>query len=639
MGVAIYFYRINMVVMINLVRPTAAIMLVTAILLAVLSETKGAIINAASASIADVTSAVNRAVDGDTVIVPAGTATWTSTLNLSKGITLRGQTTVVGAGTASPTITDGTVILDAVPIVSGVCPLIKITAAQNQAFRITGFTFRHGSRTTQPASGGAIQVTGTVHGSTGAGSLRIDHCQFDLLYQVGVVFSSWATNSVVDHCAGNYWHNVFSAKVYNGSGWNSGDTFGDSSFADDSYLGSEKFVFFEDNTVNNTAPAQTTGTIDSQSGARYVVRHCYFINCAPNTHGTETGGRLRSIRLHEWYQNTIKFTYAGTLGMMRGGTGVSWGNTLLGSPGGLSTGNGLFDARATWPFLIFADTPPNSAANGANGWDLNVTESDGVTNVPGHAPFTFASGTAASNSDDTTGTVTVSGSPGWFPNQWVGYSITNTKRGRSPGSNYGSFIIANTANTITYSRATTTTPGAAELTHFLAGDGFVIHKLITSLDQPGAGKCDDLIAYDSHQNPYNVRTGTIAWPRQHREPLFSWLNTLNGSPMRGPDAYYHSTFPSVQPNREFYNEISPFDGTSGVGVGLRAKRPSTCRAGNNPMAANGPGVAYWATDEQKLYVCTAPNTWSVYYTPYTYPHPLVGGVPAPPTNLRIQSGP
>jgi hypothetical protein len=23
-----------------------------------------------------------------------------------------------------------------------------------------------------------------------------------------------------------------------------------------------------------------------------------------------------------------------------------------------------------------------------------------------------------------------------------------------------------------------------------------------------------------------------------------------------------------------------------------------------------------------LYKCTAPNTWTLYYTPYTYPHPL-----------------
>jgi hypothetical protein len=30
-----------------------------------------------------------------------------------------------------------------------------------------------------------------------------------------------------------------------------------------------------------------------------------------------------------------------------------------------------------------------------------------------------------------------------------------------------------------------------------------------------------------------------------------------------------------------------------------------------------------------LYKCTATNTWTSYYTPYTYPHPLVTTLPAP----------
>ena len=32
-----------------------------------------------------------------------------------------------------------------------------------------------------------------------------------------------------------------------------------------------------------------------------------------------------------------------------------------------------------------------------------------------------------------------------------------------------------------------------------------------------------------------------------------------------------------------------------------------------------------------LYKCTATNTWSVYYTPYDYPHPLRSGDPATAT--------
>jgi hypothetical protein len=53
-----------------------------------------------------------------------------------------------------------------------------------------------------------------------------------------------------------------------------------------------------------------------------------------------------------------------------------------------------------------------------------------------------------------------------------------------------------------------------------------------------------------------------------------------------------------------------------------------------------PGVSYWATDQNKLYQCTKINTWSLYFVPYTYPHPLQGGAdtvpPAAPTGLRVQ---
>ena len=62
------------------------------------------------------------------------------------------------------------------------------------------------------------------------------------------------------------------------------------------------------------------------------------------------------------------------------------------------------------------------------------------------------------------------------------------------------------------------------------------------------------------------------------------------------------------------------------------------------------GVASWKTNEGNwdsiqagadgvLYKCTSTNTWTLYYTPYTYPHPLQGvaaptsstppGTPAP----------
>ena len=94
-------------------------------------------------------------------------------------------------------------------------------------------------------------------------------------------------------------------------------------------------------------------------------------------------------------------------------------------------------------------------------------------------------------------------------------------------------------------------------------------------------------------------------------------------------------------NRDWYTTNTSFNGTTGVGQGPISSRPSTCTT----------GVAYWATNEGewnstqagpdgRLYKCTSTNNWTLYYTPFQYPHPWQAGgtvptTPAPPTNLRI----
>src|SRR5262245_23526008 len=78
-------------------------LLAASTLLSHFGQIEAATINAKSGSLVDVSSAVASAKDGDTVTVPAGTAIWTSTLNIAKNITLQ------GAGVAS------TIIIDDVP--------------------------------------------------------------------------------------------------------------------------------------------------------------------------------------------------------------------------------------------------------------------------------------------------------------------------------------------------------------------------------------------------------------------------------------------------------------------------------------------------------------------------------------------
>jgi len=133
-------------------------------------------------------------------------------------------------------------------------------------------------------------------------------------------------------------------------------------------------------------------------------------------------------------------------------------------------------------------------------------------------------------------------------------------------------------------------------------------------DQIGAGK--DAWLWTSG-NPY---------PPQSKEPVYIWGNTENWVGVPGTYSPLR-----IAANRDYFYQ----EGAIGIGVGLLAARPSTCTTGQG----------YWATDQGNwnttpggsqgvLYKCVSTNNWQLYYTPYTYPHPL-RTVPQAPKNLRI----
>src|SRR5579863_319672 len=161
------------------------------------------------------------------------------------------------------------------------------------------------------------------------------------------------------------------------------------------------------------------------------------------------------------------------------------------------------------------------------------------------------------------------------------------------------------------------------------------------LDQPGTGQSDLLTPGGNFPSIVNTVTGTVSWPHQKSEPVYDWSNDLGL--VRGGTYFRDATNESGSfvANSDYYlwcnsssaTGCTSFDGSDGVGSGPLASMPSTGKQ----------GVGYFATDQGsqgQLYVYNSSGDPAVYYTPLSYPHPLVSGLsansnsqPSPPTGL------
>jgi hypothetical protein len=542
----------------------------------------GATVYSSNGSVASVQALQNQARDGDTITLPAGTFSWTSRLDITKGITLQGATTIDDAGTSNPTITDATIIEDDTPRSGSGAGVLRVEIRSNQSFRLTGITLASGTTTTEASTDGAFHLLS--QDSAPCTSMRVDHCHFDSLYQGKLIWVSGWVYGVADHnvieCRGSSFPFYVTHHTWGGPSQDNGN----GSWADYPWYGTEKFWFFEDNTIVRNGAAQAFSLVDSVAGGRWVARHNYIKNCIPSGHGTE-GGAQRGQRVNEFYDNTVNMTVPWNGGGQRSGTSLWHDNTFTGVESSYDIHCNLSNVRETSARAY----PVWGIADGTSEWDQNDTEGNG-TYVEGHPPYLFDSGAATSGT-------TITGSQGifmdstknWTPNQWAGYSIKSTSPG-SPSYTLGSYIISNTSNTITFYYY----PGTDTRAHliFNAGDTYEIHRVLVMMDQNGRGKTDAITG----NPPFRVETGQPEWPHSALEPYYSWNNT---HPANG--RVYGFNVNVLQPTTK--------EGIDFFNLGAGFPTDSTPLAVFNRYTAALNGVQYIGT--------------------FVYPHPLVTAQPTP----------
>jgi hypothetical protein len=581
---------------------------------------------AASCNWSDVNGLINgpthTAVAGDVIIIPSGSCTWTSTLSVSVNITIQGTGTPNTLPSQFGSGTLNTVLIDDIPG-SGIIQA-QITHSLGALFRLSTLDIEPESATTALTS--PIQIAGTCT-SSGCPSIRVDNIG------LGITTSWTSNNDSSGNCA---WlirmDNVFGVLDHNSEGSSNWPDFadvelsgylgvggyGDNSWAQPDTFGSAQAVYMENNTIYtqtavvDTEIAAANGGI---GGGRYSARFNHITSTGGfgvfGNHGLDTNGRPQGGRQIEAYGNSAycASSSCNVLVGFRSGTGFIFGNTLTQASGAWFN---AFVASVVYRTVFTA--PPWGACGGSSAYDVN----DGIV---------YYSGTTS-----TSGTTLTDSTKSWMANQLIPtgapYSVYDVTQG------WWAEIASNTATTLTIQSSI-----PEQTNSFNGGDSYQILRATVCADQGGRGRGN----YLSGSTPSPA--SSLA---QALDPIYEWGNTAS---LLGLAKNITTDTGRLISNRDWYTDnsggtphaqtslTSPFNGSGGVGLGTLANRPTACTT----------GVGYFATDQGSwnasgngfgdgvLYQCSAPNTWTIYYTPYNYPHPLTQGTgntpPAPPTNL------
>jgi hypothetical protein len=273
-------------------------------------------LTAGSCSLADVSSAISNASPGDTVLVPAGTCTWSTTLTLTKRISLIG-----GNG--------GTTQINSSDSFSGAIAIEPATDINDTPVRVSGFTFDG------QGSNNGIRIGKFDHtfGNPIPSNVRVDHCKFNnCKYPIN---NASTVYGVVDNCqfgsssrAGGTTYNI----------WGEANWYGETSGVDKCYNtapqmywepGTNQSVYFEDNIFY---VANDGRVVAHNLGSRGVYRYnkIIYLGSCPGVfelHGHQD--RSPATFGVEIYGNRIEVA-GGEIYKSRGGSSMVFYNDMIG---------------------------------------------------------------------------------------------------------------------------------------------------------------------------------------------------------------------------------------------------------------------------------------------------------------------
>jgi len=582
-----------------------------------------ATVHAATCSQNDVVVALGSvSADNTTVVIPACPSgnTWGPTTAFTSGtanvnasgqvtytqkfsMTIQGQSFITSTDSlGNPTgFNDQTLLIYATS--SGA--LLNITTAAGKMLRITGISVK--SNGTATTTNGVFDVGGTAQSTTSTPLLRLDHIHM-FSFPGGTVYGTifgW-TYGVMDHSL----LEMNSGSVSNGfrlfSACGPNDSNSHICWSQPAHWGTVAAFYFENNTYNFAFAN------DCQTGGVQVYRYNTFKQSLLQSHRASPHG----CRSTEMYMNNFigpanpNEQLDNTWGSV-----ISWGNTLNGVGTAILIANNRSENPQTQGTPHCQIPPPGGIGYpGTSIWSGNVNTSGTSVSWVSGTNFAGPTNCGSGYQLQANSIVTING---------VDYSIQSY----------------NSSTSVTLKTSAGTQTGASY--HVKSNwDGNTDANGYPAYDQIGRGAGDLLqgappTMCDTATTDCSNGVYTGHWPNQAMEPVYEWLN--NYINLNNVYSFASGTNTNLyKENREYYQYTTSFNGSlscstaphCGVGSGLFSARPMTC----TPM------VAYWATDQSILYQCTATNVWTPYYTPFTYPHPLVqmGAVstPVPPTGTK-----